>query len=107
MTKLVIPNEILNPNYAVTEVNLSVEELRLQAERLGFELTEKKREVKVGDFGVFWDDDDEDEDEDMRVSYGFFIEEKLNGFKDEYHIAPWDNFRHLTDEEKAKIQKNW
>jgi hypothetical protein len=98
-------NQILNPNSAVTEVILSVEELRLQAERLGFELTEKKREIKVGDFGVFWDL--EDEDAGLMVSYGFLMNLFGNKFKDGFHSTSWEAFRHLTEEEKAKIQENW
>ena len=34
------------------EVYLTIDELRLQAEKLGFELVEKKRQVKIGDFGL-------------------------------------------------------
>lgn len=93
--------QLLSPKEVGMTVNLGVEELRLQAEKLGFELTEKKREIKVGDFGVFWDDIREE------CSYGFLIEKKPTGFKDKFHVAAWDNFCHLTDEEKSRIQKNW
>ena len=46
---------LLIPNYQVKDVILSLDELKQQAEKLGFELVEKPYEPKVGDFGVFWD----------------------------------------------------
>lgn len=94
--------QLLTPNYTVKEVHLTVDELREQAEKLGFELVEKKREVKIGDFGLFWDD----EDPEMGC-YSFLAQKKDIGFKDNYHTSTWENFRHLTDEEKQKIKENW
>lgn len=87
------------------EVHLTINEIRLQAEKLGFALVEKKMEVKIGDFGLFWDDED-DEAEEM-VCYGFLSEKNDTGFKDNFHISTWRNFRHLTHEEKERITQNW
>lgn len=95
--------ELLLPNYVVKDVHLTIDELKEQAERLGLELVEKKREIKVGDFGVFWDGDKVIQDVIYfdyltRIEDNFFIDSGGNPFK---------NFRRLTDEEKEKIQNNW
>jgi hypothetical protein len=37
---------ILNPNYAVKDVHLTIDELKAQAEMLGFELVKKERNSK-------------------------------------------------------------
>lgn len=95
-------DQLLIPNYTVKEVHLTVDELREQAEKLGFELIEKKREIKVGDFGVFWDND-----EPEISCFGFLTQRNDIGFKDNFHTTSWENFRHLTDEEKQQIQENW
>ena len=88
---------------AVQEVNLTVDEIRLQAEKLGFELVEKKREVKVGDFCKVWDDVESD------CCVGFIREiDKFTDYK--FRIdsgAGYYNASHLTDEEKQKIQETW
>jgi hypothetical protein len=91
---------MLNPNFVVKEIALPIEELKKQAELLGFDLVKKERQIKVGDFGKFWDNG-----EDGCV-YGFLTEKTAKRFKDKYG-TPWDNFAHLTDEEKARIQENW
>ena len=93
--------QILAPNYAVKEVHLTIDEIRLQAEKLGFELVEKKREVKMGDFGAFWDDSNPE-----RIYVSFFLSIEDGWFFDESGLY-WQNFRHLTDEEKQKIQEAW
>ena len=90
------------PNYQVKDVILSLDELKQQAEKLGYDLVEKPYEPKVGDFGIFWDDKEEN-----------FI----SGFMTEIHKRSttykvnnynwWLNFRKLTDEEKQKIQESW
>lgn len=95
--------ELLNPNFVVKEVVLSIDELQKQAESLGFELVKKERQIKVGDFGKFWDSKD-------CIVYGFlesisevepkFIYKRKSG-------ALYINFAHLTDEEKKQIQENW
>lgn len=95
--------QLLNPNYAVKGVILSVDELKRQAEKLGFELTEKKREVKIGDFCKFWDDDEE------HWHLGFIS--KINKDSTYKFIIKqgtgWMNAAHLTEEEKEKIIKSW
>lgn len=95
--------QLLKPNFVVKEVVLSIEELKTQAESLGFELVKKERQIKVGDFGKFWDGKD-------FIVYGFlesisevepkFIYKRKSG-------ASYINFAHLTDEEKQQIQENW
>lgn len=78
-----------------------LDQLKQQAEALGYELVEKKREIKVGDFGVFWDDDGENK-------YLFSVISKIEGktYFSKFG-AIWQNFRHLTEEEKQQIQNNW
>lgn len=93
---------LLNPNFVVKEVVLSIDELQKQAESLGFELVKKERKIKVGDFGKFWDDDNE-------CAYGFITQDdKSERFRFECNnFTWWHNFAHLTDEEKKQIQENW
>jgi hypothetical protein len=93
---------LLIPNYQVKDVILSLDELKAQAEKLGYDLVEKPYEPKVGDFGVFWDRDEENK------SYGFLEDIKSQTCKfvrDNY--VPFMNFRKLTEEEKQKIQESW
>jgi hypothetical protein len=94
---------LLIPNYQVKDVILSLDELKQQAEKLGYDLVEKPYEPKVGDFGYFWDEGD-----DVMISYGFLTEmdKSISPYKaNEYNW--WMNFRKLTDEEKQKIQESW
>ena len=93
---------LLIPNYQVKDVILSLDELKQQAEKLGFDLVEKPYEPKVGDFGVFWDSDKKCE------TFGF-----LGGLMSRNFTfmrndgVPFLNFRKLTEEEKQKIQEAW
>ena len=94
---------LLIPNYQVKDVILSLDELKQQAEKLGYDLVEKPYEPKVGDFGVFWH-----EKEEGNRYYGFII--KI--ISDDYLFVrdngvPFKNFIKLTDEEKQKIQESW
>jgi hypothetical protein len=93
---------LLNPNYQVKDVILSLDELKAQAEKLGFDLVEKPYEPKVGDFGMFWDKDKESK------IYSFLgnITVGLHKFSTD-EGAPFINFRKLTNEEKQKIQEAW
>lgn len=93
--------QMLNPKFVVKEIALPFEELQKQAEMHGWELVKKERQIKVGDFGKFWDYLEEG------CVYGFIAEKTEKGFKDEFHMTSWSNFAHLTDEEKAQIQENW
>ena len=92
--------QLLTPNYTVKEVHITVDELKAQAESLGFELVKKERKPKVGDFGVFWDNGD------STPHTCFLTDLGSNHFYDDESVR-WDNFRFLTDEEKANIQNNW
>jgi hypothetical protein len=83
------------------EIKMPLDALKLIAESWGFELVEKEREIKVGDFGKFWDNGIE------TYIFDFVKEKKENGFIDGFHVQCWDNFAHLTDEEKQQIQENW
>jgi hypothetical protein len=84
------------------EIKMPLDALKLIAESYGFELVDKKREIKVGDFGKFWD-----KEEDEKFVYGFVTDKTEHGFKDEFHCTRWDSFSYLTEEEKANIQENW
>jgi hypothetical protein len=90
--------QILNP---IKEVGMSLDALKLIAESWGFELVEKEREIKVGDFGKFWDNDWNEV-----YVYRFFEKKEGNKYIDNCSTH-WLNFSHLTDEEKANIQQNW
>lgn len=79
---------------------IKLDALKLIAESYGFELVEKKREIKVGDFGKFYN-----------IFPNNYVCGVLSGacqgeYVDSYSKG-WKNFRHLTDEEKANIQENW
>jgi hypothetical protein len=90
-------DQMLNP---IKEVGMSLDALKLIAESYGFELVEKEREIKVGDFGKFWDNDKKE------FALGILDKIDTNGIywtNDVY----WIHFSHLTDEEKANIQQNW
>ena len=89
--------EILAPKQEIKLIAL-----KLIAESYGFELVEKKREIKVGDFGIFWDSTC------TCPVYGYlqFISKGV------YCYSPtsgssYRNFRHLTDAEKAQLTENW
>jgi hypothetical protein len=93
--------QMLNPKQ---EEPIKLDALKLIAESYGFELVEKKREIKVGDFGRF------SQSKDSHSVFGF-----LNEIEDFSLVLPYKsdlgtwfkNFRHLTEEEKAKITENW
>jgi hypothetical protein len=92
--------QILSP---IKEVGMSLDALKLIAESWGFKLVKEEREIKVGDFGKFWDDG-------SCVVYGFLesisdVEPKL--IYKRKAGALYINFAHLTDEEKQQITENW
>jgi hypothetical protein len=91
--------QILSPK----QEPMKLDALKLIAESYGFELVEKKREIKVGDFGRFW------RDNEKMFTYGFLKSiDKVGTDKYEIDYGNWFvNFCHLTDEEKANIQENW
>lgn len=91
---------LLLPNYVVKDVHLTIDELKNQAEKLGFDLVEKKREIKVGDFGAFYSVNEE------VLLFDFLLEIEDGSFVDSDGNT-WQNFRHLTNEEKEQIQNNW
>jgi hypothetical protein len=93
--------QLLSPQFVVKEIALPFEELQKQAELHGWKLVKEERQIKVGDFGKFWDNGIE------TYIFDFVKEKKENGFIDGFHVQCWDNFAHLTDEEKANIQENW
>jgi len=81
---------------------IKLDALKLIAESYGFELVEKKREIKVGDFGKFWDIEE--------TNYFGFV--KNIRIESSFPFIPeggviYKNFRHLTDEEKQAITENW
>ena len=88
--------QLINPKQEI-----KLDALKLIAESYGFELVEKKREPKVGDFGKFWDS------KEKYRRLGFISEITSFSFKDCFHDTSWSNFAHLTDEEKKQIQENW
>lgn len=97
--------QILSPKQ---EIKMPLYALKLIAESYGFELVDKKREIKVGDFGKFLSENG------SSSSFGFLY--KIIGTLDTGFIyaedgnditTHWSNFRHLTEEEKANIQQNW
>ena len=88
-------------NYAVKDIHLTIDELKAQAEMLGFELVKKERKPKVGEFGVFWDDN-----KNKVHVYDFIHNIENDIFIDKFGDV-WLNFRHLTEEEKQEIQMNW
>jgi len=93
---------LLTPNYQVKDVILSLDELKQQAEKLGFDLVEKPYHPKVGDFGAFWDGNKEDE------TFGFLGEIRNQQLKFVRNDGvPFLKIRKLTEEEKQKIQESW
>ena len=88
--------QILSPK----QEPMKLDALKLIAESYGFELVEKKREIKVGDFGKFW------EQNETACVYGFLIENPNKYYRHNSEKL-YNNFCHLTDEEKANIQQNW
>jgi hypothetical protein len=92
---------LLIPNYQVKDVILSLDELKQQAEKLGYKLVEKPYEPKVGDFGYFWDHENETVN-----SIGFIGEVFSDRFATCGYLA-FNHFRKLTESEKQKIQESW
>ena len=93
--------ELLMPNYQVKDVVLSIDELKAQAEKLGYQLVEKTYKPKIGEFGVFYDGG--------KYSVYEFITE-IDTQRNKFQLANYlwfDNFRKLTEEEKQKIQSAW
>jgi hypothetical protein len=92
--------QILNPQFVVKDVILPIEELQKQAESLGYKLVKEERQIKVGDFGKFWDNDKKE------FALGILDKIDSNGIywtNDVY----WTHFVHLTDKEKKQITENW
>jgi hypothetical protein len=92
--------QMLNPQFVVKEIVLPLEELQKQAELLGWKLVKEERQIKVGDFGKFWDNDEK------QFALGILYKIDTNGIywtNDVY----WTHFVHLTNEEKQQIQENW
>ena len=89
--------ELLKPK------EIKLDALKLIAESYGFELVEKKREIKVGNFGKFWDV------EETNYFMGFLKDLRIESQYPyrEYRIGTFRNFRHLTEQEKAQITENW
>ena len=85
---------------------IKLDALKLIAESYGFELVEKNREIKVGDFGKFWGNHEE-----LSTHYDFISDidnqTKLGTIYCTSTIESFRNFRHLTDAEKAQITENW
>lgn len=94
--------ELLIPNYQVKDVILSINELKDQADKLGYQLVEKPYKPKVGDFGVFYDFNENSNNlgflTDIQILPYRFVRDKNTPFK---------NFRKLTEKEKRKIQEAW
>jgi hypothetical protein len=83
------------------EIKMELDALKLIAESYGFYLVEKPREIKVGDFGKFWDSPC------TCPVYGYlqFISKGI------YCYSPasgssYRNFAHLINEEKEELIKN-
>lgn len=86
------------------EIKMELDYLKLIAESYGFELVEKKREIKVGDFGKFWDNNTKEKD----CAFGFLT--KKDNDSRPFELSKnsfWVFFAHLTEEEKAQITENW
>ena len=81
---------------------IKLDALKIIAESYGFELVEKAREIKVGDFGKFYDSDEN------YCLYSFLENiSKSNMYQPKGYTTGWSNFSHLTDAEKAQITENW
>lgn len=91
--------QLLNP---IKEVGMSLDALKLIAESWGFELVEKPREIKVGDFGKFWDSPC------TCPVYGYLhlISKGVYCYSPASGIS-YRNFAHLTEDEKLQLTKNW
>jgi hypothetical protein len=100
--------QILSPKQ---EIKMELDALKLIAESWGFELVEKKREIKVGDFGKFWDSDNANfyligflelinKDDELINKDDLCKYKRKDGTLFRY-------FAHLTEEEKTDIQQNW
>jgi hypothetical protein len=92
--------QILNPRFVVKDVILPIEELQKQAELHGWKLVKEERQIKVGDFGKFYN-----------IFPNNYVCGVLSGLcQGEYvdsYSKGWKNFVHLTDEEKQQITENW
>ena len=90
--------QLLNPKQ---EVKMELDALKLIAESYGFDLVEKPREIKVGDFGKFWDCPTTCPVYGYLhfISKGVYIYSPASG-------SSFRNFAHLTDEEKEQLTKN-
>jgi hypothetical protein len=87
--------QLLNP---IKEVGMSLDALKLIAKSWGFELVEKPIEIKVGDFGHFWNIDT------PYLNVGFVLEINKDNklpYKSSFSLS-WSNFRHLIKEEKKQ-----
>jgi hypothetical protein len=83
---------------------MKLDALKLIAESYGFELVDKQREVKVGDFGKF------SSENKIYTNFGFLKSIERGYFIEQTEdncISSWSNFCHLTEEEKQAIQQNW
>lgn len=89
--------EILAPKQEI-----KLDSLKLIAESYGFELVEKTREIKVGDFGIFWDSTCTCPVYGYLqfISIGVYCYSPTSG-------SSYRNFRHLTNKEKSQITENW
>jgi hypothetical protein len=87
--------QLLSPKQ---EVKMELDALKLIAESYGFELIEKTREIKVGDFGKFWDSTSDCPVYGylQLISKGVYIHNPNSG-------SSFRNFAHLTDDEKAQL----
>lgn len=98
--------QLLEPNYVVKDVVLTLDELKAQTEKLGYDLIEKPYEPQIGDFGVFWDYGDGDGEDDFICGFLKEIDNSSMPFNSS-GLMLYKNFRKLTDDEKAKIQERW
>ena len=84
------------------EIKMELDALKLIAESYGFELVEKAREIKVGDFGIFWDSTCTCPVYGYLqfISIGVYCYSPASG-------SSYRNFRHLTEAEKSQLTENW
>jgi hypothetical protein len=90
--------QLLNPK---KEIKMELDALKLIAESYGFYLVEKPREIKVGDFGKFWDCPT------TCPVYGYlqFISKGVYCYSPNSGSS-YRNFAHLTEDEKEQLIKN-
>jgi hypothetical protein len=90
--------QLLNPK---EEVKMELDALKIIAESYGFYLVEKPREIKVGDFGKFWDSPCTCPVYGYlhSISKGIYCYSPSSG-------SSYRNFAHLTNEEKEELIKN-